>query len=140
MAAGWLVAGLLPLAWIPDGSDAGTTLGLLGVSSTLGMTVSALALALLVRRAWGSAALAGAGRTLGAAVVAAAVAIAVGDTVARLIDVSVSWDPSSLASSSVLPPWGSTSSSCPSPTARGCGELRRARDAGVGGQGKEPGQ
>lgn len=86
VAAGWLVAGLLPVAWIPDGSDAGTTLGLLGISSTLGMTVSALALALLVLRHWGAEALAGAGRTLGAAVVAAAVAIAAGDTVARLMD------------------------------------------------------
>ena len=84
--AGWLVAGLLPLAWIPVGSDAGTTLGLLGISSTLGMTGSALALVLLVRRAWGPAALAGSGRTIGAAVVAAAVAIATGDTVARLVD------------------------------------------------------
>lgn len=86
VALGWLVAGILPLAWIPDGSDAGTTLGLLGISSTLGMTASALVLALLVRREWGPAALAGAGRTVGAAVVAAAVAIAVGDTVARVID------------------------------------------------------
>ncbi|GGB68422.1 murein biosynthesis integral membrane protein MurJ [Knoellia flava] len=86
VAVGWLVAGLLPLVWIPNGSDAGTTLGLLGISSTLGMTGSALALALLVRRAWGSEALAGTGRTVGAAVVAAAVAIAVGDTVARALD------------------------------------------------------
>ncbi|WP_404382258.1 virulence factor MviN [Knoellia locipacati] len=86
VAGGWLVAGLLPLAWIPVGSDAGTTLGLLGISSTLGMTGSALALVLLVRRAWGPAALAGSGRTVGAAVVSAAVAIATGDTVSRLMD------------------------------------------------------
>ena len=86
VAAGWLVAGLLPLAWIPTGSDAGTTLGLLGISSTLGMTGSALALALLVRRTWGADALAGTARTVGAAVVAAAVAIAVGDTVGRALD------------------------------------------------------
>lgn len=86
VAAGWLVAGLLPLAWIPDGSDAGTTLGLLGVSSTLGMTGSALALVLLVRQAWGAEALAGSGRTVGAAVVSAALAIAAGDTVSRVVD------------------------------------------------------
>ncbi|MFW5471601.1 murein biosynthesis integral membrane protein MurJ [Knoellia sp. CPCC 206435] len=91
VALGWLVAGLLPLAWVPEGSDAGTTLGLLGISSTLGMTASALVLAVLVRRAWGPASLAGAGRTVGAAVVAAAVAIGVGDTVARALDVSGVW-------------------------------------------------
>ena len=88
VAGGWLLAGLLPLAWIPAGSDAGTTLGVLGISSTIGMTASALVLSLLVRREWGVAALAGSGRTVGAAVVAAAVAIAVGDSVARLLDLS----------------------------------------------------
>lgn len=86
VAAGWLVAGLLPFAWIPEGSDAATTLGLLGISSTLGMTVSALALVVLVLRHWGADALSGTGRTVGAAVVAAAVAIAAGDTVSRLMD------------------------------------------------------
>lgn len=91
VAGGWLVAGLLPLAWVPDGSDAATTLGLLGISSTLGMTASALVLALLVRREWGPGALSGAGRTVGAAVVAAAVAIAVGDSVARVIDAPGVW-------------------------------------------------
>ena len=39
-------------------------------------------LALLVRRAWGPEAVQGTGRTLGAAVVAVAVGLAVGDTVA----------------------------------------------------------
>jgi putative peptidoglycan lipid II flippase len=88
VAAGWLVAGLLPLAWIPEGSDAATTLGVLGIASTLGMTASAIVLSLLVRREWGPGALSGTGRTLGAAVVAAAVAIAVGDTLTHLLDVT----------------------------------------------------
>ncbi|KGN36111.1 murein biosynthesis integral membrane protein MurJ [Knoellia subterranea] len=83
VAGGWIIAALLPVALIPDGSDAGTTLGLLGIASTVGMTVSGFSLAMLVRYAWGSEALAGAGRTLGAAVVAVAVAIAVGDVVER---------------------------------------------------------
>lgn len=86
VAGGWLVAGVLPLLWIPDGSDAATTLGLLGVSSTLGMTASAVALLALVHRQWGAATLRGTGRTVGAAVVSAAVAIAAGDTVSRLMD------------------------------------------------------
>jgi putative peptidoglycan lipid II flippase len=46
------------------------------------MTLAAVALALLVRRSWGPAALSGAGRTLGAAVVAAALAAGVGDAAA----------------------------------------------------------
>lgn len=85
VAAGWAIAGLLPLMTIPDGSDAATTLGILGVASTCGMTFSAIALAFLVRRSWGATALAGCGRTLGAAVVAVALAIAVGDTVERMV-------------------------------------------------------
>ena len=91
VALGWLVAGLLPLAWVPEGSDAGTTLGLLGISSTLGMTATALVLAVLVRREWGPASLDGAARTVGAAIVAAAAAIAVGDSVARALDVPGVW-------------------------------------------------
>jgi putative peptidoglycan lipid II flippase len=80
---GWAVAALLPLALVPDGSGAATTLGLLGVASTLGMTLSAVVLALLVRSAWGPQALRGCGRTLGAAIVGVAVALAVGDALAR---------------------------------------------------------
>jgi putative peptidoglycan lipid II flippase len=91
VALGWLVAGLLPVAWVPEGSDAGTTLGLLGISSTLGMTATALVLAVLVRREWGPASLDGAARTVGAAIVAAAAAIAVGDSVARALDVPGVW-------------------------------------------------
>ncbi len=47
------------------------------------MTLSAVVLAVLVARSWGAEALQGSGRTLGAAVVSVAVALAVGDTVAR---------------------------------------------------------
>jgi putative peptidoglycan lipid II flippase len=83
VAAGWALAALIPLALIPEGSAAGTTLGVLGIGSTVGMTVSAAVLALLVRGAWGPEAVQGSGRTLGAAVVAVAVGLAVGDTVAR---------------------------------------------------------
>lgn len=86
VAAGWAIAGLLPLMTIPDGSDAATTLGILGVASTCGMTFSAIALAFLVRHSWGASALAGCGRTLGAAIVAVALAIAVGDTIERMVD------------------------------------------------------
>ena len=83
VAAGWALAALVPIALVPEGSGAGTTLALLGIGSTLGMTVSAVVLVLLVRSAWGAEAVQGSGRTLGAAVVAVAVGLAVGDTVAR---------------------------------------------------------
>ncbi|MFC7492575.1 MULTISPECIES: murein biosynthesis integral membrane protein MurJ [unclassified Knoellia] len=86
VGAGWAVAGLVPVLTIPDGSDAAATLTALGIASTCGMTISALALVVLVRRSWGVAALAGSGRTLAAAVVAVALAIAVGDTLERLAD------------------------------------------------------
>ena len=92
VAAGWALATLLPLALVPRGSGPGTTLGILGVSSTLGMTLSAVVLTMLVRRAWGAEALRGTGRTLGAAVVALAVALAVGDTVMRSLTPRGLWD------------------------------------------------
>ena len=91
VAAGWSLAALIPVALIPEGSVAGTTLGILGVGSTVGMTVSAAVLALLVRSAWGPEAVQGSGRTLGAAVVAAAVGLAVGDTVARGLSPDTLW-------------------------------------------------
>ena len=91
VAAGWALAALIPVALIPEGSGAGTTLGVLGIGSTLGMTVSAAVLTLLVRSAWGVEAVQGAGRTLGAAVVAVAVGLAVGDTVARGLSPDSLW-------------------------------------------------
>lgn len=91
VAAGWALAALIPLALVPEGSAAGTTLGILGIGSTVGMTVSAGVLALLVRAAWGPEAVQGAGRTLGAAVVAVAVGLAVGDTVARGLSPDSLW-------------------------------------------------
>lgn len=91
VAAGWALAALVPIALVPEGSGAGTTLGVLGIGSTLGMTVSAVVLALLVRSAWGAEAVQGSGRTLGAAVVAVAVGLAVGDTVARGLSPDSLW-------------------------------------------------
>jgi putative peptidoglycan lipid II flippase len=91
VAAGWALAALVPVALIPEGSGAGVTLGVLGIGSTLGMTVSAAVLALLVRSAWGVEAVQGAGRTLGSAVVAVAVGLAVGDTVARGLSPDSLW-------------------------------------------------
>lgn len=91
VAGGWAVATFLPLALVPDGSGPGTTLGILGVGSTLGMTLSAIALTLLVRRAWGPEALRGTGRTLGAAVVALALALGAGDAATHSMTPSGLW-------------------------------------------------
>lgn len=86
VAAGWLLAAVVPLLVLPPHSSPGSTLGVLGVSSTVGMTVSAALLAVLVRRSWGTGAMVGSGRTLGAALVAMAVALGVGDAVAPGLD------------------------------------------------------
>jgi putative peptidoglycan lipid II flippase len=96
VAGGWAMATAIPLAVIPDGSSAATTLGFLGVASTIGMTVSAGVLVLLVRGAWGAEALAGSGRTLGAAVVGVALSLAVGDALAHQLQGTSLW--SALAS------------------------------------------
>ncbi len=80
-ALGWAVAGLLPLLLIGTGQGAADTLRGLGLASTLGMTLSGVALVLLVRRTWGPDATRGSGRTSGALVVAAAVAVMVGSLV-----------------------------------------------------------
>lgn len=81
VALGWLVAAGLPFLLGATGASATSTLRLLGMASSLGMTVSALLLALLVRQRWGGDALAGVGRSLGTVVVAMAAAVAVGSLV-----------------------------------------------------------
>jgi putative peptidoglycan lipid II flippase len=91
VAAGWLLAALVPLALVPSHAGAGTVLGVLGVASTLGMTVTALVLVVLVRGAWGEQALQGSGRTLRSAVVAVALALAVGDVIARALAATSLW-------------------------------------------------
>ncbi|WP_289018084.1 murein biosynthesis integral membrane protein MurJ [uncultured Ornithinimicrobium sp.] len=56
--AGWAVAGLVPLVLAPADATVGTTLRLLAVGSSVGMTVAGLLLLRELRLAWG----AGAGR------------------------------------------------------------------------------
>ena len=82
-AIGWSIAALLPLAVLGGGQEPAVALRWLGLSSTLGMTVSGVALVLLVRRTWGPAVTQGAGRTAGALVVGIALAVAAGDVVTR---------------------------------------------------------
>lgn len=82
-AIGWSIAALLPLAVVGAGQGPEVTLRWLGLSSTLGMTASGIALVLLVRRTWGAEVTRGAGRTGGALVVAVALAVVAGDLVTR---------------------------------------------------------
>ncbi len=87
-ALGWSLAALLPLVVLAGGQPPAVTLRWLGIGSTIGMSVSGIALVLLVRRTWGTEVTRGAGRTTGALVVAVAVAVACGDLVThgRTID------------------------------------------------------
>lgn len=91
VAAGWALAALVPLLLVAPGSGPRTTLGVLGVASTAGMTASAVLLAMLVRRSWGADALRGCGRTLRTVVVGVAAAILVGDVVARTLGGDSLW-------------------------------------------------
>lgn len=68
VAAGWALAILGPLLLTRSSSGAGTTLTVLGVFSSLGMTLSAVGLALAVRGAWGHDAVRGLGRSASAAI------------------------------------------------------------------------
>ncbi len=70
MASGWVLAAAVPLVLLRSDAGAQRTLVTLGISSSVGMTVAAAALAVLVHRAWGSGALAGAARTTGTMVLA----------------------------------------------------------------------
>lgn len=83
VSLGWAVAAVLPLVLVGPGHGALTTLRWLGLSSSLGMTLSAALLVLLVRRSWGQEVTRGMARTLGAVVVAVALAVLVGDLVTR---------------------------------------------------------
>lgn len=80
VAAGWAISALPLLTTGPD-AGAETTLRQLALTSTLGMSLAAAGLALLVRRSWGEPATAGAARTLGALVIGVAAALALSDAV-----------------------------------------------------------
>ncbi|SMC78236.1 putative peptidoglycan lipid II flippase [Janibacter indicus] len=77
MAAGWLVAALLPLLLLAGTGGARRTLVGLGLASSLGMTVAGVGLLVRVRRDWGRGALAGLPRVLLLAAAALALGLAV---------------------------------------------------------------
>lgn len=80
VAAGWLIAGSVPLALVPPGAEPVNALVVLGVASSVGLTIAALDLVAATSRSWGTEALTGLRRTtvvaIGSAVVAAATGLA----------------------------------------------------------------
>jgi putative peptidoglycan lipid II flippase len=78
VALGWLIAAGAPLLLVSTDAGPRNTLLLLGLASSVGMTVAAVALFVSVRRAWGDDAFRGFGRTAAVALGAGAVSAAVG--------------------------------------------------------------
>jgi putative peptidoglycan lipid II flippase len=83
VALGWALAAVPPLLTLDAADGPAAALRTLGLWSSIGMSVTGLGLAWLVRRHWGPDALAGSGRALGGIVVACAVATGTGDLVVR---------------------------------------------------------
>lgn len=82
VAAGWAVAALVPVTLLGAGAGPRRTLTVLGIGSSLGMSLSAVALVVLTHRAWGPAALAGGARSAVAVLLGAPLAAFVGRLVA----------------------------------------------------------
>ncbi len=84
ISAGWAVAGVVPaVAFVATDVDSPTqVLVLMGVSSSLGMTLTALMLTRAVRTGWGFSATAGSGRAFGAALAAGAAVVAAREALA----------------------------------------------------------
>lgn len=83
VASGWALAALVPVLTVSATASVGAALRTLGMWSSIGMSLTAVGLALLVRRHWGAEALVGSGRALSGVVIASAVAVGVGDVVVR---------------------------------------------------------
>ena len=64
VAAGWLIAGSVPLALVPPGAPPGRALVVLGLASSAGMLLAALDLVAATARSWGPGAVAGLRRTV----------------------------------------------------------------------------
>ncbi|GAA1906868.1 lipid II flippase MurJ [Lapillicoccus jejuensis] len=83
VAAGWLIAGSVPLVLVRPGSTPGWALVVLGLSASVGMVVAALDLVAAVVRAWGPDALRGGVRASLAGLAGALVAALAGGLLAR---------------------------------------------------------
>jgi len=85
VALGWLIAAIVPLALLHGDAGPRDTLQLLGLSSSLGMTVAAIGLVVAVHRAWGPQAFRGLGRTAAVALGSSVLAAAVGHGLAGVL-------------------------------------------------------
>ncbi|MEO7070224.1 MAG: lipid II flippase MurJ [Nostocoides sp.] len=85
MAAGWLVAAVVPLAVLRPGAGPAAALRTLGWSSTAGMWLAAVLLLVLVRRSWGAGATSGLARAAAAAGLGGAAAFLVGSVAGRVL-------------------------------------------------------
>jgi len=85
VALGWLIAAVLPLLTLQADAGPGDTLRVLGLASSLGMTVAAVGLFVAVRRTWGASAFPGFGRTAVVAVGAGVLVAAAGRGLAGLL-------------------------------------------------------
>ena len=74
VAAGWLIAGSIPLALVPPGAAPGRALIVLGAASSAGMLLAALDLVAATARSWGHQAVAGLRRSVVVGLVAGGLA------------------------------------------------------------------
>src|SRR5450759_1738585 len=85
VALGWFIAAIVPLLVLQDDAGPRRTLLLLGLASSLGMTVAALGLFVAVRRTWGVKAFRGFGRSAVVACGAGLFSAAVGRGLAAVL-------------------------------------------------------
>jgi putative peptidoglycan lipid II flippase len=85
VAVGWFIAAIGPLLMLQPDAGPRSTLLLLGLASSFGMTVAAVGLFVAVRRTWGAQAFRGFGRSAGVALGAGAFSAMVGRGLAGLL-------------------------------------------------------
>jgi putative peptidoglycan lipid II flippase len=86
VAVGWSVAAIAPLLMLQDDAGPRDTLIVLGLASSVGMTLAAVGLFFAVRGAWGASAFRGFGRSAAVALAAGVVSAALGRALAAALD------------------------------------------------------
>lgn len=86
VAVGWLIAAIVPLAVLDDGAGPRDTLQMLGLASSLGMTVAAVGLFVEVRHAWGPQSFRGFGHSAVAALGAGAISAIAGRALSWVLE------------------------------------------------------
>jgi putative peptidoglycan lipid II flippase len=86
VAAGWSVAAIAPLLMLRDDAGPRNTLIVLGLASSVGMTLAAVGLFVAVRGAWGAPAFRGFGRSAAVALAAGVISAVLGRALAAALD------------------------------------------------------